>query len=70
MSILFFVISIQETVEFISKDIPRGELHPCLEGKKPENKAKNRYTTIFPCMSKIRNLPMKMKSLECVRILI
>ncbi|XP_078327528.1 receptor-type tyrosine-protein phosphatase alpha-like [Crassostrea virginica] len=30
------------------KDIPRGELHPCLEGKKPENKAKNRYTTICP----------------------
>lgn len=32
------------------KDIPRGELHPCVEGKKQENKVKNRYTTIFPCM--------------------
>lgn len=31
-------------------DIPRGELHPCTEAKKPENKAKNRYTTIYPCM--------------------
>nr|XP_022306102.1 receptor-type tyrosine-protein phosphatase epsilon-like [Crassostrea virginica] len=29
-------------------DIPRGELHPCLEAKKPENKVKNRYTTIYP----------------------
>ncbi|XP_056017456.1 receptor-type tyrosine-protein phosphatase epsilon-like [Ostrea edulis] len=28
--------------------IPRGELHPCNEGKKQENAAKNRYTTIFP----------------------
>nr|XP_022311762.1 receptor-type tyrosine-protein phosphatase epsilon-like isoform X1 [Crassostrea virginica] len=28
-------------------DIPRGELYPCLEGKKPENKVKNRYVTIF-----------------------
>nr|XP_022305535.1 receptor-type tyrosine-protein phosphatase alpha-like isoform X2 [Crassostrea virginica] len=28
-------------------DIPRGELCPCLEGKKPENKVKNRYVTIF-----------------------
>ncbi|XP_056017459.1 receptor-type tyrosine-protein phosphatase T-like [Ostrea edulis] len=28
--------------------IPRGELHPCNEGKKQENVAKNRYTTIFP----------------------
>lgn len=53
MSLLFSIMSMQETVEFVSKDIPRGELHPCLEGKNPENKAKNRYTTIFPCMSKI-----------------
>lgn len=30
--------------------LPRGELHPCIEGKRPENKVKNRYTTIFPCM--------------------
>ncbi|XP_078329579.1 receptor-type tyrosine-protein phosphatase epsilon-like [Crassostrea virginica] len=29
-------------------EIPRGELHPCLEAKKPENKVKNRYTTIYP----------------------
>nr|XP_022307522.1 receptor-type tyrosine-protein phosphatase epsilon-like [Crassostrea virginica] len=28
-------------------DIPRGDLCPCLEGKKPENKVKNRYVTIF-----------------------
>nr|XP_022311211.1 multiple epidermal growth factor-like domains protein 11 [Crassostrea virginica] len=28
-------------------DIPRGELCPCLEGKNPENKVKNRYVTIF-----------------------
>lgn len=32
------------------QDIPRGELHPCTEAKRPENKVKNRYTTIFPCM--------------------
>lgn len=32
------------------KDIPRGELHQSLEAKKPENKVKNRYTTIYPCM--------------------
>lgn len=39
------------------QDIPRGELHPCTEAKKPENKVKNRYTTIFPCMhlTKIHN---------------
>ncbi|XP_078317014.1 receptor-type tyrosine-protein phosphatase epsilon-like [Crassostrea virginica] len=30
------------------KIIPRGELHPCTEGKKQENLSKNRYTTIFP----------------------
>ena len=42
-----------------SKDIPRGELHPCLEGKKAENKAKNRYTTIFPCMSTKFYISMK-----------
>nr|XP_022305063.1 receptor-type tyrosine-protein phosphatase epsilon-like [Crassostrea virginica] len=29
-------------------DIPRGEHYPCLEAKKPENKVKNRYTTIYP----------------------
>lgn len=29
--------------------IPKGELHPCIEGKRQENKSKNRYTTIFPC---------------------
>nr|XP_022311625.1 receptor-type tyrosine-protein phosphatase epsilon-like isoform X1 [Crassostrea virginica] len=29
-------------------EIPRGELSPCLEAKKPENKVKNRYTTIHP----------------------
>ncbi|XP_078330682.1 receptor-type tyrosine-protein phosphatase epsilon-like [Crassostrea virginica] len=29
-------------------EIPRGELYPCLEAKKPENKVKNRYTTIYP----------------------
>ncbi|XP_062618451.1 receptor-type tyrosine-protein phosphatase epsilon-like, partial [Saccostrea cucullata] len=29
-------------------EIPRGELFPCEEAKKPENKAKNRYTTTFP----------------------
>ncbi|XP_065933837.1 receptor-type tyrosine-protein phosphatase epsilon [Magallana gigas] len=29
-------------------NIPRGELHPSLEAKKPENKIKNRYTTIYP----------------------
>lgn len=32
------------------KDIPRGELHQSLEAKKTENKVKNRYTTIYPCM--------------------
>ncbi|XP_061170759.1 receptor-type tyrosine-protein phosphatase alpha-like [Saccostrea echinata] len=29
-------------------EIPRGELFPCEEAKKPENKLKNRYTTTFP----------------------
>ncbi|XP_078329583.1 receptor-type tyrosine-protein phosphatase alpha-like [Crassostrea virginica] len=29
-------------------EIPRGELHPCLEAKKPENKVKNRYISILP----------------------
>ncbi|XP_061170764.1 receptor-type tyrosine-protein phosphatase alpha-like [Saccostrea echinata] len=29
-------------------EIPKGELHPCEEAKKSENKPKNRYTTIFP----------------------
>lgn len=29
--------------------IPKGELYACIEGKKQENKSKNRYTTIFPC---------------------
>ncbi|XP_061170725.1 uncharacterized protein LOC133180172 [Saccostrea echinata] len=29
-------------------EIPRGELFPCEESKKPENKPKNRYTTTFP----------------------
>ncbi|XP_061196028.1 receptor-type tyrosine-protein phosphatase epsilon-like [Saccostrea echinata] len=28
--------------------IPKGELYPCTEGKKPENVSKNRYTTTFP----------------------
>lgn len=32
------------------QEIPRGELHLCTEAKRPENKVKNRYTTIFPCM--------------------
>ncbi|XP_065938529.1 multiple epidermal growth factor-like domains protein 10 [Magallana gigas] len=43
-------MSINENAGFKSEyhDIPRGELHPCTEGKKPENKVKNRYTTIFP----------------------
>ncbi|XP_061185174.1 receptor-type tyrosine-protein phosphatase alpha-like [Saccostrea echinata] len=30
------------------RDMPKGEFHPCEEGKKPENKVKNRYTTTFP----------------------
>nr|XP_034311830.1 receptor-type tyrosine-protein phosphatase epsilon isoform X2 [Crassostrea gigas] len=30
------------------KAIPKGELHACIEGKRQENKSKNRYTTIFP----------------------
>ncbi|XP_061170693.1 receptor-type tyrosine-protein phosphatase epsilon-like [Saccostrea echinata] len=30
------------------RDIPKGEFHPCEEGKKTENKVKNRYTTTFP----------------------
>lgn len=29
--------------------IPKGELHSCIEGKRHDNKSKNRYTTIFPC---------------------
>nr|XP_034321702.1 receptor-type tyrosine-protein phosphatase epsilon [Crassostrea gigas] len=43
-------MSLNENAGFKSEyhDIPRGELHPCVEGKKPENKVKNRYTTIFP----------------------
>ncbi|XP_056002460.1 receptor-type tyrosine-protein phosphatase alpha-like isoform X2 [Ostrea edulis] len=28
-------------------EIPKGELHPCEEAKKPENKPKNRYKTTF-----------------------
>lgn len=31
------------------QSIPKGELHSCIEGKRKENKSKNRYTTIFPC---------------------
>ncbi|XP_065921324.1 receptor-type tyrosine-protein phosphatase epsilon isoform X2 [Magallana gigas] len=30
------------------KAIPKGELYSCIEGKRQENKSKNRYTTIFP----------------------
>lgn len=30
------------------KAIPKGELHPCVTGKRKENQSKNRYTTIFP----------------------
>ncbi|XP_061170712.1 receptor-type tyrosine-protein phosphatase alpha-like [Saccostrea echinata] len=30
------------------QEIPRGELFPCEDAKKPENKPKNRYTTTFP----------------------
>lgn len=33
------------------QEIPRGELHPCLEAKKQENKVKNRYISILPCNS-------------------
>lgn len=40
------------SITFTLQDIPRGELHPCLEGKKPKNKVKNRYTTTYPCMYK------------------
>lgn len=29
--------------------MPKGELHPCVTGKRKENQSKNRYTTIFPC---------------------
>nr|XP_022311638.1 receptor-type tyrosine-protein phosphatase epsilon-like [Crassostrea virginica] len=29
-------------------EIPRGELYPCLEAKRPEHKTKNRYTSVFP----------------------
>ncbi|XP_062567726.1 receptor-type tyrosine-protein phosphatase epsilon-like [Saccostrea cucullata] len=29
-------------------EIPKGELYSCEEAKKPENKAKNRYTSTFP----------------------
>nr|XP_034319444.1 receptor-type tyrosine-protein phosphatase alpha-like [Crassostrea gigas] len=44
-------MSLNENAGFKNEyhDTPRGELHPCVEGKKPENKVKNRYTTIFPC---------------------
>ena len=35
----------------IFQEIPRGELYPCLEARRPEHKTKNRYTTIFPCNS-------------------
>lgn len=42
-------INIQQTKHHW-QEIPRGELHLCTEAKKPEYKAKNRYTTIFPCM--------------------
>ncbi|XP_061170756.1 receptor-type tyrosine-protein phosphatase alpha-like isoform X1 [Saccostrea echinata] len=30
------------------QDIPKGELHPCEEANRPENKSKNRYKTTFP----------------------
>lgn len=43
------LIHVGKKINSILKEIPRGELYPCLEGKKPENKSKNRYTTIFPC---------------------
>lgn len=41
--------NIQQT-KYHWQEIPRGELHLCTEAKKPENKVKNRYITIFPCM--------------------
>nr|XP_022311632.1 receptor-type tyrosine-protein phosphatase epsilon-like [Crassostrea virginica] len=43
-------MSAKENTGFKSEynEIPRGELHPCLEAKKSENKVKNRYTTIYP----------------------
>nr|XP_034321714.1 receptor-type tyrosine-protein phosphatase alpha-like [Crassostrea gigas] len=43
-------MSTNENAGFKSEynEIPRGELHLCTEAKRPENKVKNRYTTIFP----------------------
>ncbi|XP_056017458.1 receptor-type tyrosine-protein phosphatase epsilon-like [Ostrea edulis] len=45
-----FVLSENQNTKFKEEYmiIPRGELHPCNEGKKQENVAKNRYITIFP----------------------
>ncbi|XP_056019827.1 receptor-type tyrosine-protein phosphatase epsilon-like [Ostrea edulis] len=45
-----FLLSENQNAKFKEEymTIPRGELHPCNEGKKQENVAKNRYTTIFP----------------------
>lgn len=45
----YFILDGTKCITRTLQDIPRGELHLCVEGKKPENKVKNRYTTIFPC---------------------
>ena len=43
------MVNLQDNIRLIFQEIPRGELYPCLEAKRPENKVKNRYTTIHPC---------------------
>lgn len=45
----YFILDGKKCITRLLQDIPRGELHPCTEGKNPENKVKNTYTTIFPC---------------------
>ncbi|XP_062587740.1 receptor-type tyrosine-protein phosphatase epsilon-like isoform X2 [Saccostrea cucullata] len=53
------ILELEERIKFMSDNenasfkkeyekIPKGELYPCTEGKKPENVSKNRYTTTFP----------------------
>ncbi|XP_062600098.1 receptor-type tyrosine-protein phosphatase alpha-like [Saccostrea cucullata] len=54
-----FTKDLEKTIEKMSQDddaafkneykqIRKGELHPCLEAKKPENVPKNRYKTTYP----------------------
>ncbi|XP_061170708.1 receptor-type tyrosine-protein phosphatase epsilon-like [Saccostrea echinata] len=48
-SIIYKMSASEDTdFQYEYQDIPKGELHPCQEANRPENKAKNRYKTTFP----------------------